>query len=89
MFTADDIYKRVKSQPFKPVRIATSDGQSFDVYHPDLVMVGRRYLLIGTPSAESPAHFDLETRVAVIHVTALEDLPTRSKGGGNGKARRK
>lgn len=84
MYTADDIYSRIKTQPFVPVRIATSDGQSFDVHHPDLVMVGRRFVLVGTANAESPAHADLVTRIAMIHVTALEDVPAASKHGGSG-----
>ena len=85
MFTAEDISNRIKSQPFVPVRIATSDGQSFDVFHPDLVMVGRRFIIVGTASTESPAHFDLVSRLAIIHITALEDLPAPAKHGGNGK----
>jgi hypothetical protein len=85
MFTAEDIANRIKSQPFVPVRIATSDGQSYDVYHPDLVMVGRRAIIVGTASAESPSHFDLVSRLAIIHITSLADLPTPAKHGGNGK----
>ena len=85
MFTADDISSRIKLQPFIPVRIATSDGKSFDVHNPDLVMVGRRYVIVGTASTESPAHFDLVSRVAIMHITALEDLPMTASHGGNGK----
>jgi hypothetical protein len=84
MFTADDIYKRIKTQPFIALRIATSDGQTFDVYHPDLVIVGRRSLTVGTPSIENPATFDQETRISILHITALHDLPAPSKHGGNG-----
>lgn len=84
MFTADDIYHRIKNRPFVPVRLTTSDGSSFDIYHPDLVIVGRRSVLVGTASAESPRHSDLVTRVAIIHVTALEDLPVPMPAGDNG-----
>lgn len=75
MFNADDIQARIKEQPFVPVRIVTSSGQMFNVYHPDLVMVGRRSLTIGTASTENPRQYELTTRVAVMHVTALQDLP--------------
>jgi hypothetical protein len=75
MFTSDDIQARLHEQPFVPFRIVTSAGQTFDIPHPDLVMVGRRALVVGTASAENPAQFDLTTRVAIMHVTALEDLP--------------
>jgi len=36
MFNADDIEATVKGRLFVPVRIVTSSGQMFDVYHPDL-----------------------------------------------------
>lgn len=85
MFTAEDVYKRVKSQPFVPLSIATSDGEKFDVHHPDLVMVGRRWVLVGTASRKSPAYAELVTRIAMIHITALEDLPAAPKHRGNGK----
>lgn len=85
MFTADDIYQRIKGRPFTPVRVTVSNGDSFDVYHPDVVIVGRRSVTIGTASAESPAHADLTTKVSIIHVTSLVDLPVPSTSGGNGR----
>jgi hypothetical protein len=86
MFSPRDIYRRVKGRPFKPVRIRTSDGQTHDVYHPDLVIVGPRYVTVGTASAEAPEFAELETRVAIIQITALEDLPVPATPGGNGEA---
>lgn len=76
MFSADGIQARLHERPFQPLRIVTSTGQTYDVYHPDLVLVGRRFLIIGTPSAENPAQADQVTRLAVLHVTELRDLPT-------------
>lgn len=85
MFSADDISRRIKVQPFVPVRIVTSAGQTFDVHHPDLVMVGRRELRIGTASSKDPGHYEYQTLVALIHVTALEDLPAGKSPSGNGE----
>lgn len=84
MFNADDIDARVKGRPFVPVRIVTSSGQMFDVYHPDLVMIGRRSLTIGTASTENPRHYELTARVAVMHITAMEDLPSPTASPSNG-----
>jgi len=78
MFTPGDIQRRIRTQPFVPLRIVTSSGQSFDLYHPDLIMIGRTALMIGTASAEDPATFDLVKRVALMHFTALENLPVPS-----------
>jgi hypothetical protein len=85
LFTPEDIQARVRQRLFVPVRIVTSAGQSFDLYHPDLIMVGRRFLIIGAASNENPSQFDRTTQVAIVHVTALEDLPMPvAPSGGNG-----
>lgn len=54
MLTTDDIKARLKQKPFVPVRFVTSSGQVFDVFHPDLIMVGRQFMIIGTASADDP-----------------------------------
>lgn len=78
MFSSDDIQSRIRQQPFRPVRIIISSGQQFDVFHPDLVLVGRRDMIIGMASSENPAQYDRTTRIPIIHVTAMEDLPAPS-----------
>jgi hypothetical protein len=85
MFTADAIQARVRERPFVPLRIVTSAGQSFDIYHPDLIMIGSRALLVSTASSANPTQFEQVTRVAIMHVTALQDLPTPAPPGGDGQ----
>jgi hypothetical protein len=64
----------------------TTTGQTYDVYHPDLVMVGRRALIMGTGGAENPTQFDV-TRLVLLYVSELRDLPTSaSPPGSNGRA---
>jgi hypothetical protein len=82
MFGPDDIQSRLRQQPFVPVRIIISSGQQFDVFHPDLVLVGRRDMIIGMASSENPAQYDRTTRIPLMHVTALEDLPAQSSVNG-------
>jgi hypothetical protein len=85
MFTPEEIQARVRQRPFVPLRIVTSAGDAFDVYHPDLIMIGRRSLEIGAPSSENPTHYERVVRVAIMHVTTLEDLPSPASAGGNGQ----
>jgi hypothetical protein len=85
MFTADYIYERIQDRPFVPLRIATSSGESYDVYHPELVVVSERYLFVGRASSKNPKMFDGASHVALSHITALEDLPTKTRPGGNGE----
>jgi hypothetical protein len=45
------------------------------------VFVGRRDLMIGFPGPDNPSIYDRVTRVALVHVVALEDLPAASAPG--------
>ena len=81
MFNSDDIQRRLRQSPFIPVRIIISSGQTFDILHSDLVLVGRRDITIGMASSENPTQYEQTTRVPIMHVTALEDLPTAISAG--------
>ena len=85
MFSAEDIQKRLRAKPFQPLRIVASEGLRFDIHHPDLVLVGRHDLMIGFPSSEYPTIYDRVTRVALVHVVGLEDLPVPTTTPGNGE----
>ncbi|MGF1577884.1 MAG: hypothetical protein ACFCD0_00820 [Gemmataceae bacterium] len=76
MFTTEDLKNRVCQRPFRPFRVVTSTDQHYDVYHPDLVMVGRREMVIGYPSGDDPTSFEGLTRVAILHITEMQDLAT-------------
>jgi hypothetical protein len=84
MFSADDIQTRLHERPFKPTRFVTTTGQTYDVFHPELVMVGRRFLIIGFPSTDNPTQAEQVTRVAMIHLTEMQDLPAVATPPTNG-----
>jgi hypothetical protein len=85
MFTIDEIESRVRDRPFVPLRIVTSAGQTFDVYHPDLIMFGQRSLIVGIASVNHPGRYERATRIAIMHITTLEDLPVPKLPPGNGQ----
>jgi hypothetical protein len=74
--------QRVRKRPFVPFRLVLSTGQTYEVCHPDLIMVGRQALMIGTPSVEDPSLAEQVTRVALAQVTEVQDLPPPSAGNG-------
>ena len=82
MFSPDDIQARLRGRPFTPVRIVTSTGETYDLYHPDLAIVGRRFLMIGLPSIENPRQAEQVTRVANMHITEMHDLIGPNPSGG-------
>jgi hypothetical protein len=84
MLRAEDIQARLREKPFRPLRIIASEGLRFDIHHPDLVLVGRHDLVIGTPDPGSPGIYDRLLRVALVHVVALEELPITTSASTNG-----
>ena len=75
MLNASDIQTQLREIPFHPFRIITSGGTMHDVYHPDMVIVGRRFLIVGTPSAEEPSHAEQVTRISILHIVEICDIP--------------
>jgi hypothetical protein len=84
MFSADDIQARIRERPFVPVRVVTSSVQTYDVSHPDLVLIARRFLVVGVASNENPAQAETVSRVAIMHITDLQDLPIAPGTSTNG-----
>ncbi|HMC88447.1 MAG TPA: hypothetical protein VKI17_02820 [Gemmataceae bacterium] len=86
MFTFQDVQARLREKPFRPFRIVVSEGQRFDIRHPDLVLVGMNDLIIGFPAPGHPTIYSGVTRVALLHVVSLEDLPAPIPGDGQQQA---
>jgi hypothetical protein len=85
MFTPDDVFQRVQRRPFVPLRIVTSAGEQFDIYHPDLVLVGERDITVGTASTQNPRDYSTVSWLAIVHITALVDLPAVARPQANGE----
>jgi hypothetical protein len=84
VFTAEEIQARLRERPFRPLQIVATEGLRFNIEHPDLILVGRRDLMILTPDPASPSIYDRVLRVALVHVVALEDLLVTASPSTNG-----
>ena len=86
IITPKDMRDRLHEQPFAPLRILTTTGNTYDIYHPELVMVGDHFLMVGMPSAKGPGIASQITRVALIHVCEVQDLPPVVPPSANGSS---
>lgn len=84
MFNAEFIRSKHKEEPFVPFRLITSSGQAYDVTHPELLMVGKSRLVVGTASNDNPGIFETTNMVAILHVTDLQELLAPAKSSSNG-----
>jgi len=71
--TVQTFREMLSPRPFQPVRVTLSSGQSYGIRHPEMALLTRTSLLIGTDVAEDgvPAEFKI---LSLLHVTAIEPL---------------
>ena len=84
----EDIIELLRARPFRPFRVRLSDGQQFEVRHPELAMVGRSQIIIGTPDAQGPeGTFERTVNCALLHVTTTEVIDGAAPAGSTGADR--
>jgi hypothetical protein len=87
IFTPDDVHERFRTdEPFKPVQLVTTTGQTYDIHHPEMVMFFRHYLFIGLPNKNKPFVVDRATRLAYVHLAEMRDLDVPTPPSVNGQA---
>ena len=75
MLTSADIHAKLKVVPFQPFRIELSSGTTYDVPHPDMLMVTKRYLIIGLIDPLDPLLPDQVATVSILHVISVKTIP--------------
>jgi hypothetical protein len=72
--TPATLKERLKVSAFRPFRIVTSDGTTYDVRDRDLLMVGLGEIVVGIPSDQDASLFRATRLVSLRHVVRLEPL---------------
>jgi hypothetical protein len=73
--TQDDLQQAARRQPFEPFRVVLTTGATYDIRHPDLIMVGRRAAVIGITNEPAGTAFDRTFKVDLFQVIGIEELP--------------
>jgi hypothetical protein len=67
----------MQANPYQPFRVVMTDGRTFDITDPRLIMPGRSTLLIGIQDPNEPAGvFGRFISTAMIHIVRIEPLAT-------------
>jgi hypothetical protein len=72
--TSREFLNYVQALPFRPFRIRMNSGRTFEILHPEMVMVGRRDLLIFTFVSDSPEVYDRWENVSLLLIESLSPL---------------
>jgi len=64
----------LRTQPFQPFRLVMTDGQAYEIRHPDLLWVGRRSAMVGLTGQPGRTFYERAVQVDLLHVIRLEPL---------------
>ena len=83
----DDIRQLTRAQPFRPFRVFLTNGETYDIRHPDLILATLGAAHIAAPDPAGPADQPGSVRiVSLVHIVKIEFLPgaATSQPGTNG-----
>lgn len=72
MMTPRKVVEYVTAEPFRPFRVNMASGQSFDIRHPEMILVGRssvRVYTVSDPDANEKWH-----DVSLMFMETIEPL---------------
>lgn len=71
--TLDAIRTLLSRRPFEPTRIKTSNGEVFDVRHPEMALLPKSAMAVVHPDADgSPS--DKVEYISYLHIASIETL---------------
>ena len=65
---AETIREWLQRRPFEPFELRLSNGEAYQVRHPEVLAIGRNRIAIADPETDRFVH------IALIHVNSIEAL---------------
>lgn len=79
----NDIQDLLRRRPFVPLRLHATDGRTYDVRHPDMVLLLRARVVLAVAGSDGIP--DGTEHLALVHIVRAEEMPV-SAAPGNGAA---
>jgi hypothetical protein len=80
----EELRNAIRQQPFEPFRIVLTDGASFEITHPDLLLVGKRTAVVGLTGQPGQTFYERTVKVDLLPIIRIEPLQTASASPPNG-----
>src|SRR5437867_2410813 len=81
----EELLAAVRRRPFVPFRLHIADGSSYDIRHPEMILVTRRTAFVGIPG-EPGQVAERAVTVVIPHISRLEEIATAATGNRQGSA---
>lgn len=78
MITSKDVRELLQRQPFRPFRLQMSNGEIFEVPHPELALVLKTTVIVAKPDPnETEPIGDGFKLLSILHINNIEVLPAK------------
>jgi hypothetical protein len=85
MMPPEELRGFLRAQPFRPFRVNLTDGRHFDVRHPDMMLVGVGFVVIGIPQPrEADPLAERSVTLSTFHIVSAEALEAPARQGEAG-----
>jgi hypothetical protein len=74
MMTFRKVGEYVSAEPFRPFRIRMASGQTFEIRHPEMILVGRTSVRVFLPAGEDSQNGDRWQDVSLLLMETLEPI---------------
>jgi hypothetical protein len=78
---AEELTELLRTRPFVPLRIHLTDGQTYDIRHPDMVLVLRQRVDIGLQPDPATGVLERVAHCSLLHIVRVEELPPATPAG--------
>ena len=74
--TPEELRDSLRQKPFEPFRLVMTDGEGYDIRHPDLLWVGQRTAYVGLTGQPGQTFFERTVKIDLLHVIHTVPLDT-------------
>jgi hypothetical protein len=82
---AEELARLIRRQPFQPIRLHLTTGQTYDIRHPEFIIVQRQCAEVGLDPDLKTGVVDRVEYISLLHVVRIENIESAigpSKGNG-------
>ncbi|HLJ92233.1 MAG TPA: hypothetical protein VKU02_03480 [Gemmataceae bacterium] len=77
----EGIKEKLQQRPFVPFGIVLTDGRTYEIRHPGLLLLGKRSAVVGLVGDPADTVYDRYLTIALLHIARLEPLDTSAVSG--------
>ncbi len=83
---AEELVHLIRRRPFQPIRLHLTTGQTYDIRHPEFIIVQRQSAEVGVDPDPHTGVVDRVEYISLLHVVRIENIEAPiGPAGGNGE----